>query len=230
MKPLMRLILLCLGFSLFVSCHTQRNVAGNYTIVQRGKYPKIIPVTLYLILNKDSTFDYHYMGGYHSEISSGIWSVSQRKNDVVLSSYIKNMQDIPMTVTEAKNDKCVSSIFVFNNPLKSDTLTKWTLNINGIDYSMNKDTLLFDKNFVVDSFYIHGFQSVKDGTWIIPIPLQDTIQSETYYVKDINSNMYHIVFQSFVNYDIFYYKPIQGTFTLKNNTILFNGRKLRKKK
>jgi hypothetical protein len=229
MKLLFKLILLWLGGTVFFACQTQHNIVGKYTIVQRGKYPKIIPLTLNVTLNSDSTFDYHYRGGFQGEVSSGIWSVGQRQNSIILSSFVQNMQDVPMIVTETKNDKCVSSVFVFNNPLKSDTLTKWELNINGIDYPMNKDTLLLNNDFVVDNFYMRGFHSIKDSTWIIPIPLQDTIQSKTYYVKDKNKNVYHIAFQPFVNYDIFHYKPIQDVFTLKNNTILFNGIKLRKK-
>lgn len=230
MKLFFKFILLCWGGTVLFSCQTQHNITGKYTLVQQGKYPKINPVTLYITLNNDSSFGYHYRGGFHGEISSGVWSVSQKRNNIVLSSYIKNMQDIPMIITETENDKCASSIFVFNNLLKSDILTNWILNINGIDYSMNKDTLLFVEKFVVDSFYIRGFQSVKDNAWMVPIPLQDTIQSEMYYVKYTNSNVYRIAFQTFVNDDIFHYKPIQDRFPLKNNTILFNGIKLRKKK
>lgn len=229
MKLLFKFILLWLCGIVFFACQTQHNIVGKYTIVQRGKYPKNIPVTLSVTLNRDSTFAYDFQSGFHGESSSGIWSISQKRNNLFLSSYIQNMQDIPMIVAETKNDKCVSSVFVFNNPLKSDTLTQWKLNINGIDYPMNKDTLLLNNDFVVDSFYMRGFHSIKDSTWLIPIPVQDTIQSKTYYVKNKYNNVYHIAFQSFVDYSIFHYKSIEDVFTLKNNTILFNGIKLRMK-
>jgi hypothetical protein len=48
--------------------------------------------------------------------------------------------------------------------------------------------------------------------------------------KNLNSNVYHIAFPAFVDYNIFHYKPLQDRIKVKNNTILFNGIKLRKKK
>jgi hypothetical protein len=64
----------------------------------------------------------------------------------------------------------------------------------------------------------------------LPRPLQDTIQSETYYVKDTSNNIYHIAFPAFVNYDIFHYKPIQDSLKLNRDGLLFEGMKLKKKK
>ncbi len=229
MKLLFKYILLYLGGTVFFACQTQHSIEGKYTIVQRGKYPKSIPVTLNVTLNSDSTFAYNSRFGFHGETSSGNWSTNQKRNNVFLRSYIQNMHDIPLIVAETKNDKCVSSVFVFNNPLKSDTLTQWMLNINGIDYPMNEDTFALNNDFIVEHFCIRGFHSIKDSTWIIPIPSQDTIQSKTYYVKNRYNNVYHIAFQPFVNCSLFHYKPIQDVFILKNNTLLFNGIKLRKK-
>jgi hypothetical protein len=218
-----------MGVLCYFACQTPHNsIVGKYSVVQRGKYPKIIPITLFVELNTDSTFSYNYRGGFHGETSSGTWHIEKSGKAVVLDSYIQNMQQIPIVVTESKDDTNKAKMFVFNNPLKADTLTKWVLNINGIDYAMDADSIIFN-DLSVNSFHLRGFQSLDDSTHIIPIPLQDTIQSKTYFVKSSDNNIYRMVFLPFVNYDIFHYKPICGRFVVKNNTMRFNGTELRKK-
>jgi hypothetical protein len=115
-------------------------------------------------------------------------------------------------------------------PLKSDISVKWVLNVNNTDYLLNTDSLALEKGIVVESFYLTGHIVLEDSTYRVPFPLQDTIQSEKYTVKNTSNNLYHISFPAFVDYDIFYYKPIQDSLKLNRNTLLFEGLKLKKKK
>jgi hypothetical protein len=230
MKFILKSILLYLGISLLFSCQVQQNVAGRYSIIQRGKYPKIYPVTFYIMLNNDSTYDYHYqLGWYKKKVSFGNWKMDKDNKRIVINSFIQDIDNIPVVVTETKSNSQSFPLFVFDNPLKSDTSVKWALNVNDTDYPLNTDSLELDKGIVVESFYLTGHIALEDSTYIVPFPLQDTIQSEKYKVKNTSNNLYYISFPAFVDYDIFRYKPLQDSLKLNRNTLLFEGIKLKKK-
>jgi len=229
MKCRVKSILLFLGVLLFFSCQSQRNITGKYIAIQRGKYPKIIPVTFYVELNSDSTFTYDFRGGFHRKVSTGLWKADKDNKRIVIRSFIQDIRNIPVVVTEMKNNNNSFPLFVFDNPLKLDTSIKWELNVNDIDYPLNTDSLVLDKGIIVKNFNLTGHIALSDSTDIIPIPLQDTIQSKKYNVKDSNNNVYHIAFPIFVNYDIFHYKPLQDRLKLNRKTLLFEGIKLKKK-
>lgn len=230
MKCFVKIILLFFWGVLIFSCQSQRNITGRYLVIQRGKYPKIVPVTFYVELNKDSTFTYDFLVGYHGNVSTGLWKADKDNKRIILNSFIQDIRNIPVVVTEMKkNNNSSYPLFVFDNPLKLNTSIKWTLNVNDIDYPLNTDSLVLDKGILVKSFYLTGYLAISDSTIIIPIPLQDTIQSKKYNVKDSNNNVYHIAFQTFVNYDIFHYKPLQDSLKLNRRTLFFNGIKLKKK-
>jgi hypothetical protein len=218
----MKSILVFCVVLLFFACKSEMYIYGNYTNIHRG--PKYVPWVYSLILNNDSTYRYYYSCGWQQEISLGTWHIGKNKNSIVLQSYIQDMQDIPMIVTETKNNKCDSSIFILDNPLFNTT--QWTLNVNGVDYLMKGDTLSLDKSIIVNSFCVKGYE---DFTNVLPFPLQETIQSETYHVKNASNNVYYISFQSFVNKDIFHYKPIQDSLKLNRKALLFEGIKLKRK-
>lgn len=229
MKCLIKSILLFLGILLFFSCQSQRNVAGKYTLIQRGKYPKIIPVTFYVELNSDSTFKYNFRGGLHGKVSTGLWKADKNNKRIIVNSFIQDIRNIPVVVTETKSNNNSFLLFVFDNPLRLDTSVKWVLNVNDINYPLNTDSLVLDKGIIAKNFYLTGHIALRDSTGIIPIPLQDTIQSKKYNVKNSNNNVYHIAFPVFVNYNIFHYKPLQDSLKLNRKTLLFEGMKLKKK-
>jgi len=229
MKLLLKSILLYFLGVLFFSCQVQQNVAGKYSIAQRGKYPKIIPVTFYVELNNDSTFTYNYRGGFHGKVSAGFWNMDKDNKRVIINSFIQDIDNIPVVVTETKSSNHLFPVFIFDNPLKLDTSVKWVLNVNDTDYPLNADSLELDKGIVVESFYLTGHIALEDSTYIVPFPLQDTIQSEKYNVKNTSNNLYHISFPAFVDYDIFRYQPLQDSLKLNRNTLLFEGIKLKKK-
>ncbi len=229
MKCIVGSILLFLGVLLFFSCQSQRNITGKYTVIQRGKYPRIIPVTFYVELNSDSTFTYNFRGGSHGKVSTGFWKADKDNKRIIINSFIQDIHNIPIVVTGMKSNNNSFPLFVFDNPLKLDTSIKWVLNVNDIDYPLNTDSLVLGKGIVVENIYLTGHIALSDNTDIIPIPLQDTIQSKKYNVKDSNNNVYHIVFPIFLNYDIFHYKPLQDSLKLNRRTLLFEGIKLKKK-
>lgn len=229
MKCLVKSILFFLGAVLFFSCQSHRNIAGKYTVIQRGKYPKIIPVTFFVELNSDSTFTYNFMGGFRTKVSTGLWKADKDNKRIIINSFIQDIRNIPVVVTETKSNNNSFSLFVFDNPLKLDTSIKWALKVNDIDYPLNTDSLVLDKGTIVGNFYLTGYISSKDSTYRVPFPLQDTIQSKKYNVKDSNNNVYHIAFPVFVNYDIFHYKPLHDSLNLNRKALWFEGIKLKKK-
>jgi hypothetical protein len=229
MKYLVKSILLFLVILLFFSCQTQQNIAGRYTVIQREKYPKIIPVTFYVELNSDSTFTYNFRGGFHEKVSTGLWKADKDNKRIIINSFIQDIRNIPVVVKETKSNNNSFSLFEFDNPLKLDTSVKWTLNINDIDYPLNSDSLVLDKGIIVKFFYLTGHIALADSTYRVPFPLQDTIQSEKYNVNNSNNNVYHIAFPVFVNRDIFFYKPLQDSLKLNRKTLSFEGIKLKKK-
>lgn len=229
MKCLIKSIFFFLGILLFFSCQSHRNIAGKYTVIQRGKYPKNIPVIFFVKLNSDSTFIYNFMGGFRGKVSTGIWKADKDNRRIIINSFIQDIRNIPVVVTETKSNNNSYSLFVFDNPLKSDTSIKWALNVNDIDYPLNNDSFVLDKGVIVEKIYLTGYISFKDSTYRVPFPLQDTIQSEKYNVKDSNNNVYHIAFPIFVNYDIFHYKPLHDSLKLNRKGLWFEGIKLKKK-
>lgn len=229
MKCIIRSILLFVGVLLFFSCQSQRDITGKYVVIQRGKYPKIIPVTFYIELNSDSTFIYNFRSGFHGEVSTGFWKTDKDNKRIIINSFIQDIRNIPVVVTEMKSNNNSCPLFVFDNPLKLDTSIKWALNINDMNYPLSTDSLVLGKGIVVENIYLTGHIALTDNTDIIPIPLQDTIQSKKYNVKDSNNNVYHIAFPIFFNYDIFHYKPLQVSLKLNRRTLLFEEIKLKKK-
>ena len=106
MKYIVKSILLFLGVLLFFSCQSQRNIIGKYTVIQRGKYPKIIPVTFYVELNSDSTFTYNFQGGFHGKVSTGLWKADKYNKRIIINSFIQDIRNIPVVVTEIGRASC----------------------------------------------------------------------------------------------------------------------------
>lgn len=229
MKCLVKSILLFLAISLSFSCKTPQNIAGRYTVTQLEKYPNIIPVTFYIEFNSDSTFTYNFRSGFHEKVSTGLWKTDKDNKRIIINSFLQDIRNIPVVVEETKSNKNSFSLFFFDNPLKLDTSVKWTLNVNDKDYPLISDNLVLDKDIIVKNFYLKGHIALADSTYRMPFPLQDTVQSEKYCIKDSNNNLYYIAFPFFVNYDIFHYKPLQDSLKLGRKTLFFEGIKLKKK-
>ena len=121
MKLQLKSILLYLGVSLFFSCQVQQNVVGKYSAVQQRKYRKYIRSTFYVELNSDSTFTYNYRGGFHGKLSTGLWKADKDNGRIIIKSFIQDIRNIPVGVAETKSNNQSFPLFVFDNPLKSDT-------------------------------------------------------------------------------------------------------------
>jgi hypothetical protein len=182
------------------------------------------------MFDNDSTYKYYYSCGWIKEVSSGSWKMDKDNKRVIINSFIQDIHNIPVVVTETKGNNHSFPLFVFDNPLKLNTSVKWVLNVNDTDYPLNTDSLELDKGIAVENFYLTGHIVLDDSTYILPFPLQDTVQSEKYNVKNTGNNMYHISFPAFVDNDIFHYKPLQDSLKLNGNTLLFEGIKLKKNK
>jgi hypothetical protein len=211
---------------LFFSCKTTIDIFGDYANIHRG--PKYVPWIYSLTLNNDSTYKYYYSCGWIKKVSFGNWETDNDNKRIIINSFIQDILNIPVVVTETKSNNYSFPLFVFDNPLKSDTSVKWVLNVNDTGYPLNSDSLELDKGIVVESVYLTGHIALEDSTYRVPFPLQDTIQSEKYNVKNTSNNLYHISFPAFVDYDIFHYKPLRDSLKLNRNTLLFEGVKLKK--
>ena len=220
-------ILLLLQIVLFNSCHIQQNVAGIYTASIRGRYPKTIPVTNYIELKNDGTFYYQFKGGFIEKVSYGKWEKGMNSKEIHIKSIITDLSNISISVKEAASNNDYY-VFIFDNPLRSNTIVKWILNIDGKNYQMNTDSLILKRNTKICKFYIEGYLSYPDNISFIPFPLQDRIQSETYKVKDEKNNLYHISFTHSIDYSIFYYMPFSDSCAIKRNKIFVDGVKMKK--
>lgn len=227
MTHFLTFILLLLQIVLFNSCHIQQNVAGIYTAPIHGRYPNTIPVTNYIELKNDGTFYYQYKGGFIEKISYGKWEKGMNNKRIYVKSTITNLNNIPISVkeTESNNDHCV---FIFDNPLRSNTGVKWILNIDGKNYQLNTDSLILKGTTKMCKFYLEGYLSYPDNVSLIPFPLQDRIRSETYKVKDEKNSLYHISFTHSIDYSIFYYTPFLDSLAIKRRTIFVDGVKMKK--
>ena len=226
MKHLVKIIYVVV-FIVNSSCSIRQTIIGKYIYTYKSN--KNILAAQSIELNSDSTFTYNFMGGFRGKVSTGLWKADKDNKRIIINSFIQDIRNIPVVVTETKSNNNSFPLFVFDNPLKLDTFIKWALNVNDIDYPLNTDSLVLDKGIIVKKFYLTGYISFKDSTYRAPFPLQDTIQSKKYNVKDSNNNVYHITFPVFVNYDIFHYKPLHDSFTLNRKTLWFEGIKLKKK-
>ena len=225
MTHFLTFILLLLQIVLFNSCHIQQNVAGIYTASIHGRYPNTIPVTNYIELKNNGTFYYQFKGGFIEKISYGKWEKGMNNKRIYVKSTITNLNNIPISVkeTESNNDHYV---FIFDNPLRSNTGVKWILNIDGKNYQLNTDSLILKGTTKMCKFYLEGYLSYPDNVSLIPFPLQDRIRSETYKVKDEKNNLYHISFTHSIDYSIFYYTPFLDSLAIKRNRVFVDGVKM----
>ena len=209
------------------SCSIRQTITGEY--VYTYKFNKNILATQSIVLNSNGTFIYNFRGGFHGKVSTGVWKTDKDNKRIIINSFIQDIRNIPVVVTETKSKNHSFPLFVFDNPLRLDTSVKWGLNMNGTDYPMNTNSLELDKGIVVKNFYLTGYIVLEDSTYRVPFLLQDTIQSERYNVMDTSNNVYHISFPAFVDYNILHYKPLQDSLKLNKNTLLFEGIKLKRK-
>ncbi len=217
-------IFICLFFLLFFSCRVKQDcVEGVYSKIYKGT--KHVPSSRNILLNEDNSFSYYFSSGWIKEVSYGYWCLKGK--NIILDSYIQDMENIPLIIHESKNNNYSSPIFILDNFLKEDTLIKWTLNINGIDYLMNADTLIFEKEIAVDSFYIKGH---KDFTNLRPFPLHERLQSQKYKVMNSSNNIYYINFPEFINYDIYHYKIIRDTLSIIKNRLYWHNKRIKLRK
>jgi len=208
------------------SCNIRRTITGKYVYTYKSN--KNILAAQSIELNSDSTFTYNFRGGFHGKISTGLWKMDRNNKRIIINSFIQDIRNIAIVVTETKNTNHSFPLFVFDNPLKLDTSVKWMLNVNDTDYTMNTDSLVLDKGMVVENFYLKGYIALDDNTYRTPIPLQDAIQSKKHNVRDTSNNVYHISFPAFVDYNLFHYKPLMDSLKLNKNTLLFEEIKLKK--
>lgn len=200
------------------SCGSYRNIVGKYSRPNGNLLSGGISVTL----NNDSTFYSFFRGGWHKSVSSGTWHIGEKRNQLVLHSYVQDIKNIPVIVRESKVDNRVYSIIIFDNHFKFlDALVNWTLNVNGVDYLINNDSLILQSGVIVENFYIQGYHRYAET--VLPIPHRKIIQSERYYVKNTNNNVFYIAFPEFVDDDIFYYEIITNeTLLIRRNSLLWN--------
>jgi hypothetical protein len=218
------IVFVLLSICLLYSCNIRQNTySGKYGIVYRGG--NHVPYVYSLKLNIDSTFDYSYSCGWIEEISNGTWTIDSKSNIIFLHSNIDNVKNIPININESSDININSKELYFVNPTKNSTL--WSVVINGNSYPIKSDKITIPDGIKIDSLYLIGYD---DFTNITPNPLQDTVRSEIYHIRNNNNNIIKVNFQKYVDYKIFNYKPIVNSFSIKRKYIMWQkgGAKLRK--
>lgn len=231
----MRIVVFSILFAagLFFSCSCQKDllVPGVYSIDNRGNNHYKMPVDHRLQLEEDSTFHYIYHGGFHMEVSSGRWLQGARKNEILLLSDITNVHSIPINVVESVyNDS--TTTFIFSNPLGKDTV--WKLKVNGEDYLFQEGVVKIEGIIQVEDISLMGFLCQPDSSSsIIPYPIWDSLASSNYHITDRNSNLFYIAFAQPIDFNIYYYVPVEETVRINKHSLRFKENyycKIRKEK
>lgn len=102
---------LCLFTLFFSSCRIYHSPNGAY----KGKNTaqKELPgIYRCLIINPDRTFSYSYKFDLEEENSSGIWEYTDEKNVILMTSDIKNLQQIPVSIDTISSYITVDSVSI----------------------------------------------------------------------------------------------------------------------
>jgi len=210
LKDLVVFIVICF----LSSCNTKQSLFGMYGAINKGG--KSVPYSYGLKLNNDSTFNFTYSSGWIYRVSNGTWSMDSKRNNLFLYSNINNIKNTPINVSESSNININSKEFYFVSPTKNSTL--WSVVINGYSYPIKSNKIIFPGGIKMDSFYLIGYD---DFTHIRPNPIQDTVRTEVYHIRNINNNIIKVNFPNFVDYNIFYYEPIINRFRIKGKYIIW---------
>ena len=173
------------------------------------------PIEHWIRFDEDSLFTYHYSAGFHKEVSNGKWHTGERPDEIHLSSSLSDIHNLPIIVHE---EVSLDTTTTFVIDISMTPHTKWKLRVNGFDYWFSDNSVQLDHKIIVEDFSVAAYLALPDGdTTIVPFPLQDNVSSSNYIVSDTNSNLFRISLVQPVNFDIYYYTPI-------NERVLFNKR------
>lgn len=245
MKAFRRFVLLFFSFCILLSCGVEHNITGQYIKTYKG--PKYFPSSYNLVLNKDSTYIYkYYSWEYIEEKSFGTWEINSKGKKLILNSYIPNLDSIPIVVSESRNNNLQQNVIIFNKPMRDPIKRNnpkpkpdwynpeldsmhWVLILNKETFPIQSDSIFIPKGVKVNNFY---FLAYADFEGLMSIPVQDTVKSETYYVKSENNNVYNVVFPfPKLGYrEIFYCRPLKDTLKIKSNSLVWEKWKVKLKK
>ncbi len=245
-KFIIGVLLICF---IFISCKTEHSVIGKYSKVFRS--PKYMPSSYNLHLNVDSTFFYTYYAWEYTQVKSfGMWNVNPNNKNLILKSYISDLNSIPIKVDESRNNVEKNTIIIFDKPMyESEFVPKnpkpdwydstkgsiyWNIILNeNIRYpvkSNNKlDSIVIPHEIIVNNFYLQGYANFEG---VMSTPLRDTVTTQIYYVKGVNNNIYSVTFPfpKLKFGDVFYYKPINDTLKMKGKSLIWGKEKVKLKK
>jgi hypothetical protein len=174
----------------------------------------------YYFLNfKNDSFIYSYHCGYHYNISKGYYKIA--KKQIILSSNYDTLFEIPMFITEIKNNRTDSLIIEISNKMPIDSMCKYIILINGKEYASS-----VYKHFII--------KQLKEGSNIqlklscnyngIPFAIRDTLKSNVLYIKNVISNL-KIVWD--IEGELFYYTPIKDTIIIKKKKIYWPSKNIK---
>jgi len=215
-----------LGLCFFASCQKGSFISGQYSIDRIG-HNTTIPIEHWFLFEEDSLFTYYYSSGFHKELSSGKWYTGKRSNEIQIASSISDNHNIPITVLEDfSNDS--TTTFVLDND--SIPYAKWNLSVNGTDYGFSDNQIQINHRIIVEELSLTVHVTFPEGdTAIIPFPLWDSVSSSTYRVSDRNSNLFFISFPQPINFDIFYYTPINEMIRLNKRCLWYKDMRFKRR-
>lgn len=197
------------------SCQNGLLISGKYAINTRYGQQTLFPYEHWFRFDKDSLYTYNYSAGFHRKVSNGKWYAGEKSNEIQVVSGFSDVHNIPITVFEEVSADTTTTFILDINLIPH---TKWKLRVNGFDYWFSDNSVQLDHKIIVEDFSVAAYLALPDGdTTIVPLPLQDNVSSSNYIVSDTNSNLFRISLVQPVNFDIYYYTPI-------NERVLFNKR------
>lgn len=207
------------------SCKTVQSIDGNYYLSQKNKRP---PYYI-MLLNLESDGSFEYKEGTVSKLikSSGKWEIIN-KNQILLESYISDIDNIDISVSEVHNNENTEKLFILSNfSLHYSDTADWGIFINGIKYPIKSDSIYIPKDIDITSFYINGY---KDYSAMRPSPSQENIKTIIHKVKNESANVFYVSFPILVNSDIFHYRTINDTVKIGHNKLIWKSKKRKLKK
>lgn len=180
---------------------------GDYSIVQRGRYPRVVPVTDRISLHDDGTFTSLYQAGFRKFQSSGQWRSLDGGKKIELNSFISIIDSIPLVVSKLTGNG--GDYVIIMSPIKEKSKGfVLSLTVDGQLVVPDRDTLVIEKRPLPPNLELIGYMPVQDGIEIMPYPVNSsfscipfTLNSPGYYVLD---------FPLDTGQSIMYYRPMQG--------------------
>lgn len=171
-----------------------------------------VPTERILCLKSDGTYKYKYRGGFHKDYSFGTWTKENKK--IILKALPRFTDSIPLNMAEEIVDGDSIRIDFGISFGYTSELVHWKIVLNGKEYPVISNSSIVIKDISkVNSLFVKGYMNSEH---IIPYMKRENIRTRIYY-SNKKSNYFKLTFPPEIDYNIFYYIPLQDTLKVKCN-------------